>query len=100
MAASADWLLPEPLSPTMPTHSPGETPKEIPFTAFTIPSGVSKSTFRPVTVKSVMTMTSNGVRPGRKRQQQIPDAEKRRPCWEADAAFFARAISAGVGMGG
>src|SRR5690606_23101233 len=40
------WLLPEPLSPTTPRHSPGRTSSDTPRTAGTSPSGVSKVTDR------------------------------------------------------
>ena len=40
------WLLPEPLSPTMPRHSPGATSNDSDFTASTRPSGVSNATLR------------------------------------------------------
>ncbi len=40
------WLLPEPLSPTIPTHSPRPTSRLTLRTASTSPSGVSKPTDR------------------------------------------------------
>src|SRR5690606_15181186 len=40
------WLLPEPLSPTTASVSPGRTSRSMPLTAFTSPSGVVKETLR------------------------------------------------------
>ncbi len=38
------WLLPDPLSPTTPRHSPGATVSDTPLTASTTASWVSKRT--------------------------------------------------------
>ena len=46
IAASTVWLLPEPLSPTRPRHSPGATLNDSFFTASTSPSCVWKDTER------------------------------------------------------
>src|SRR3954464_15064660 len=47
-----ETLLPDPDSPTMPSALPGYTSYEIPSTAFTRPSSVSKCTYRSRTVSS------------------------------------------------
>ena len=46
MAAMKVWLLPEPLSPTTPRHSPLATASEMPRTASTSPSWVEKPILR------------------------------------------------------
>ncbi len=46
MAVMKVWLLPEPLSPTTPRHSPAATQRLTPRTAWTRPSWVAKSTVR------------------------------------------------------
>jgi hypothetical protein len=50
-------LLPEPLSPTMPSVSPGPTVKETPSTARTAPASVRKTVWRSLT-------SSTGTVPG------------------------------------
>ena len=52
--ALAVTLLPQPLSPTSPTSSPGATSKLTLLTAWTVPSWDAKSTVRSVTRSSVM----------------------------------------------
>src|SRR3954471_20742927 len=47
-----ETLLPEPDSPTMPSARPRSTSYEIPSTAFTSPSSVSKCTYRSRTLRS------------------------------------------------
>ena len=51
--ALAVTLLPQPLSPTSPTSSPGATSKLTRFTAWTLPSWDAKSTVRSVSLSSV-----------------------------------------------
>jgi hypothetical protein len=46
------WLLPEPLSPTTPRHSPAATDRDTPRTASTRPSWVWKLTFRSSTART------------------------------------------------
>ena len=46
IAAMNIWLLPEPDSPTTPTTSPLAMSKVAPLTAWTMPSGVLKRTWR------------------------------------------------------
>ena len=53
MMALAVTLLPQPLSPTRPTSSPGATSKLTRFTAWTVPSWDAKSTVRSVSRSSV-----------------------------------------------
>src|SRR5262245_7775899 len=52
------WLLPDPDSPTMATVSRGLTARFTPRTASTIPSGVLKRMWRPVTLRRVDSSTS------------------------------------------
>jgi hypothetical protein len=52
-----DWavtLLPQPLSPTMPSVWPGYTSKVVPSTALTVPSSWKKYVLRSRTDKSVL----------------------------------------------
>ena len=48
------WLLPEPLSPTMPKVWPRSRPNDRPFTAVTSPSGVANFTERSSTSISLL----------------------------------------------
>src|SRR5690606_7008497 len=68
------WLFPDPLSPTMPTHSPGLMAKLNPSMAVTSPRGLPKRTVRSFTSsRAVMFMSPLAVAGVKRIAQTVTD---------------------------